>query len=116
MNKTLADQYLRYALAYLQNSQAAETLKDNQASSFGAGVISMGLLPTIAVYQKDAQKRAVNDAILAILKNDSYLHIPESCMDLLSYAVNDHHVTSHQRRERVLMASVALKIAMRTFG
>ncbi len=83
-------------------------------SSFGASVISSGLLPAIAFYSNENASTAEDrtklmDAILFVLKKErsdiksaKLIHYPVSYPD-------------HDCKNRVLDAAVALKLAIRTF-
>jgi CRISPR-associated protein Cmr5 len=110
------------------NTKMAKDGKVNSAykgyiSSLGAGIIQSGLLPTLAMYKgnEDSDKKKANtgcllDAIFEVIKaTPSTITNDED--DLFSYALR---VSQQQNNcqviiDQVLNASIAIKLAIRTF-
>lgn len=97
-------------------------------SAFGASVLQMGLLPTLAVHaDNDSGSKEDRGAILKILTqtimaNDgafltekAHSMLKASNNDLFRAAVNLDTATQRELTERILDATVAVKLCLRTF-
>lgn len=92
-------------------------------SSFGAGIIQSGLLPTLAMYKgnEDSDKKKANTGKL--LKAIFYVivenHKPEKINegDLFDYALKALNVKENRQAliNEIMNASIAVKLAIRTF-
>jgi CRISPR-associated protein Cmr5 len=88
-------------------------------SSLGAGIIQSGLLPTLAMYKgnEDSDKKKANtgkllNAIMYVIKE--YYHPSErNNNDLFNYALEARD--QEKAKQEILNASIALKLAIRTF-
>ncbi|WMJ82283.1 type III-B CRISPR module-associated protein Cmr5 [Clostridium sp. MB40-C1] len=84
-------------------------------SSFGAGIIQSGLLPTVAYFEnKDSNSKAdrskITEMIFSMLnKKESY-----KTYKLLDYLL-DNKEDIGEIKENILNIAIALKLAMRTF-
>lgn len=118
MNKHLAEMYVLYALEYLEENPGCISKEvKNLAVSFGPDVISIGLLPTIVSYEgstrrgEDAVK--VMKAILEMLKKDE--KSGAAGFASLKEYVRGRTIDEYQKKERILAAATALKVALRTY-
>lgn len=92
----------------------------SKISSFGATVITMGLKPALVVYSADASKTKIAtkdlmDALLHILRKafpEQEYNVKD---DLLSLSLLLDRDKLELFKVRILHASVALKLALRTF-
>jgi CRISPR-associated protein Cmr5 len=110
------------------NTKMAKDGKVNSAykgyiSSLGAGIIQSGLLPTLAMYKgnEDSDKKKANtgcllDAIFEVIKTTPST-ITNDEDDLFSYALraSQQQNNCHVVIDKVLNASIAIKLAIRTF-
>ncbi|MEA4926822.1 MAG: type III-B CRISPR module-associated protein Cmr5 [Syntrophomonadaceae bacterium] len=82
-------------------------------ASFGAAIITNGLLPAIAFYQDQGEakkkRNSLMKAILYIIDEDGHNH-----QSLMVY-VNDRQQDRAEIKDKIMAAAVALKLAMRTF-
>lgn len=115
MKKKLADQYIRYALEYLdKNKNLVSKDFESKVSSFGPTVYSVGVLPTVCIYDDNESRRVVNGAIWSLLERDPALQKTSDISGLKDYVVKSKD-DRQLKRERILAASVALKLAVRTY-
>ncbi len=81
-------------------------------AAFGAEVINMDLLPTLAVYRADKTKALVLDAIAKTLN-------PNDTEAAMFIRIKNHQTSSlaakRTEKENIINASVALKLMARTF-
>lgn len=128
MKKETIGKYTTAALAHLQEPDNAalkkgakgpaveHTLK-GKAASFGPSVISIGVLPTVAFYAEDSDSKKEHHVILAaiwaILKTDDKLQTA-GCRNLQEYVMNAPDPAA-LKRDRILLASTAYKLALRTY-
>ena len=110
------------------NTKMAKDGKVNSAykgyiSSLGAGIIQSGLLPTLAMYKgnEDSDKKKANtgcllDAIFEVIKTTPST-ITNDEDDLFSYALRASQQQNNCQVviDKVLNASIAIKLAIRTF-
>jgi len=118
MKKNLDEQYVRYALEYLdENPDCISKDTKNLAVSFGPDVISIGLLPAIVSYEgsvrrgQDAEK--IMKAILGMLKKDAHSHAA-GFSSLRAYVLGNT-LDAYRKKERIFAAATALKVALRTY-
>jgi len=102
---------------------------DGYAASFGASVITAGLLPTVSFYtnvhkkEKDETKEAKKPrrykmllALAFMLKNNGHPDINlDSLTALLDYVNTDKNKKNKALKADILAASIALKLALRNF-
>lgn len=127
---TAIDSYLKYALDFWKDELAEIQRKDPKKglpktykgyiASFGTAVIHCGLLPAVFMFSRtsensrtDEDKTWVLKGVLQILKKRAEEEGRKiDSPDLLNYVLsNNSTVTSR----RICDASVALKLALRTF-
>lgn len=91
-------------------------------SAFGAGIIQSGLLPTLAMYKgnedsdkKKAESGHLLNAIYEVVKS-KYVQKPEE-NNLFDYALREMKQPDNRQKviNDILNASVAVKLAIRTF-
>ena len=80
-------------------------------SSFGAGIIQNGLLPTLMMYMGNDDKKLLFDVIYEVFK----LHHAGVDSDLLRYVLKNKNDYSSLTDE-IMNISVAVKLAIRTFN
>lgn len=116
MKKKLADQYIRYALEFFDKNKSLVSKDfESKVSSFGPTVYSVGVLPAVCIYDDNEGRRVVNGAIWSLLERDPVLQKASNISCLKDYVVkskDDRQI----KRERILAASVALKLAVRTYN
>lgn len=115
MKKHVAEQYIISALKYLEKEKTekvSSSLK-GKAASLGPTIISIGMLPAAVFYSDDEERQEVIRAIWAILCSDEKLRT-DGCSSLSEYIMNgkDEAALKH---DRILAASTAYKIALRTY-
>jgi CRISPR-associated protein Cmr5 len=101
----------------VQNNKVTEEVYDGYLASFGATVIISGLIQTVAVYEANDERRKVLNAITTVAGinhgNQQIVrgnHLLQLCLD------NHSNKTQiNLWREKVLDASVALKMMIRTY-
>ncbi|RYU93042.1 hypothetical protein [Emticicia agri] len=85
---------------------------EGHIAGFGAMVINIDLLPTVAVYMEDENRRKVIDAIARTLNSsDNRDKLFEKIMDAEGQTVSAKRLL----KEKVMNASVALKMMIRTY-
>ena len=89
-------------------------------ASFGTMVLQSGLLPAAVVFSaenenSDKDRRPIVNAIFQLIKNKqlSGLDKPDQARDLLNWVKGKPN--DHALRQEVMNASIALKLAFRTF-
>lgn len=119
MKKDTISKYLAAALEILQaegRTDVTSTLK-GKAASFGPSVISIGVLPTVVFYGEEKEAKhehhLVLNAIWEILKKDETL-ATSTCTSLRDYILTGKDEMA-LKRDRILKASTAYKLALRTY-
>lgn len=129
MKKATIEKYTIAALEHLQEpgNMAFEKTRDGRlalsktikgkAASFGPSVISIGVLPTVAFYSDEGdgkkEHRVILQAIWAILRRDENLRTA-GCRNVCEYIMRSEDAPA-LKRDRILMASTAYKLALRTY-
>ena len=85
-------------------------------SSFGASIMQSGVLPTVALFEKQEaktkqKKYRLNSVILSVLKD---VYKPSSKNTLLEYVV-EHKEYEDILKKYILDISIAVKLSIRTF-
>ena len=92
-------------------------------SSLGAGIIQSGLLPTLAMYKgnEGSDKKKTNtsfllEAIFEVIKSKPSVPITDG-EGLFEYALRASQIENNRQAviDEVLNASIAIKLAIRTF-
>lgn len=120
-------QLLSHALEAMQNHPAFRSSVKRETvgyiAAFGPTVLRMGLLPTLAVYQFNTEtpgRKKVMECLRDILLHpDAYFPDPDGInthADLYHYADSLGADQLAELRRRLLDASVALKIAVRSLN
>lgn len=118
------EKLIPYAIKAVSDSQMEVNGVINKAykgyiSSFGAGIIQSGLLPTLAMYKgnegsdkKKADTSNLLKAVFNVIKESRKSEtIPGN--DLFNYALNAED--QQKVKQEILNASIAIKLAIRTF-
>ncbi|MFD2520360.1 hypothetical protein [Emticicia soli] len=85
---------------------------EGHIAGFGAMVINLDLLPTVAVYLEDENRKKVIDAIAKTLdSNSNFNMLFERIMDTELLGLSSRRML----KEEVVNASVALKMMIRTY-
>ncbi len=124
MRKKQVEEYIHQALKALEDCEIVSPqgiiAKEYKGyiSSFGASIITNGLLPAIAFFQgQSGKKNDPNELLKAILYiiNSKDNELPESqSTSLLDYVIKNMD-NKAEIQEEIMAAAVALKLAMRTF-
>ena len=101
----------------LVKENGEELLPSNYSSymdSFGISVRMSGLLQTVAFYEKDENKKLINKLLLEVLaENDKSLK-EKKLLSVVCEKIEDP--TEYRKfEERVIEATIACKLAMKTF-
>ncbi len=122
--KQRVEKYLPFALEAVTETKIAEgnplsvsNEYKGYISSFGAAIIQTGLIPAVAFYSVKARaekdRNKIPKAILHILKKSD--EINENVDDLLKYLVDHYDADLSQIKSKIMDATTALKLAIRTF-
>lgn len=109
--KVLADK----DLGIVKNNEISSTY-NGYISSFGASIISSGLLPTFIFYSKsaestkDADRSLIPKAIEKMLKEIKFLDNNENLNEKIIHNFNDARL-----RQKIQECAIALKLAIRTY-
>lgn len=87
---------------------------DGYLAGFGPAIIISGLIQTIAVYEATEDRKNVLDAIATVANIENSV----TGSELLSLCLNNHNQRDrlYLWREKIINASVALKIMIRTYN
>ncbi|MCD3350624.1 type III-B CRISPR module-associated protein Cmr5 [Clostridium botulinum D/C] len=125
MNKKEVEKYIPLAIISIKEvmsnttNTAEESLElpkefKGYISSFGAGIIQSGLLPTVAFFEKEdsnskSYRFKITEMIFKMLAKEKY------CKDnkLLNYLLDKEDI--EEVKEDIINIAIALKLAMRTF-
>jgi CRISPR-associated protein (Cas_Cmr5) len=91
---------------------------DGYLASFGATVIISGLIQTLAVYEADKKRKIVLNAIATVSAIEHNNVRATTGAQLLELCLNNHinKLQLNTWREKILDASVALKMMIRTYN
>jgi len=114
------EQYLEQADKTLSTSNLVDTgtkkikdeAYDGYLNGFGPAVITAGLLPTLATYQADTKREAVLNAIAKVAQIESY----DTGKLLLQHCIGKSKPEQNLLKEKIINASVALKLMIRTYN
>lgn len=118
MRKRQVEEYIPKALNTLESCEivsngAMPKEYKGYIASFGAAIITNGLLPAIAFYQDQGEAKKERNKLMQAI-----LHIidEDCCNDksLMDY-VNNRPQDRTEIEDEIMAAAVALKLAMRTF-
>ncbi len=93
---------------------------DGQVAGFGVSIAMSGLRPTLAIYYKSSQNRAVDTTkILGVIantisKDDTYCNSLDSAKSLMEHAFKPD-VDIKKLTEVVIECAIALKLVVRTY-
>lgn len=114
------EKYLSYAIQAITQSGIAENNKvaseyNGYIASFGASVISSGLLSAVAFYSStksnsEQDRKRLMDAILIILKRENNGYTQNELFDLVQPDPDNKLL-----RRKILDAATAIKLGIRTF-
>ena len=110
MRKANIESYIPRALEVLNGEFEDEISKTyvGYISAFGVSLVQIGLLPTVALHEKD-ERKIINILVLSV-----YDATVEN-MTLLEYIVSRPESEHDQIKEKLKEIAVALKLCMRTF-
>jgi hypothetical protein len=99
----------------VENNNVVEDVYDGYLAGFGPAVITSGIIQTIAVYEADTKHLAVMTAISQVANirdgGSTETNLLKLCL------VNHHNKRKlHDWREKIIDASIALKIMIRTYN
>lgn len=114
------EQYLEKADEVLTNSELIDTVTkkikdevyDGYLNGFGPAVITAGLLPTLATYQADNKREIVLDAIAKVAQIEKQ----NNGESLLKHCLQQSKPQQNLLKEKIINASVALKLMIRTYN
>ena len=115
MSKTRVETLIPKAIEVLGETfdGAIPSVYQGYITSFGVGIVQVGLKPTLAFYSKESEnsnaegnRKIINDMVAKVLGIDTKF--------LLKYVL-DHSNEEAELTERIKDASVALKLSMRLF-
>ncbi len=91
---------------------------DGYLASFGATVIISGLIQTLAVYEADKNRKMVLNAIATVSTIEHNNVSATTGAQLLELCLNNHtnNLQLNTWREKILDASLALKMMIRTYN
>ena len=115
MNKKNIDKYIPKAVQELNSlvkDGSIDKVYQGYLASFGASVITSGLIRTVMFYTGDDNKKRVIDIIYKLIKED--LNIQEESLD--KFLQKDNNYKKYSVKNRILEANIACKLAIRTFN
>lgn len=102
----------------VDETKILDDVYDGYLASFGATVIISGLIQTLAVYEADKKRKKVLNAIATVCAVEFNNTIATTGGQLLQLCLDNY--TNKQQlnlwREKILDASVALKMMIRTYN
>jgi len=101
----------------LVKENGEELLPSNYSSymdSFGISVRMSGLLQTVAFYEKDEKRKLINKLLLEVLHENDKSLVGENLLDIVCEKIKDP-AEYRKFEERVIEATIACKLAMKTF-
>ncbi|KEI13759.1 hypothetical protein Z959_02375 [Clostridium novyi B str. ATCC 27606] len=125
MNKKEVEKYIPLAIISIKEAMSNTTNTAEESlelpkefkgyiSSFGAGIIQSGLLPTVAFFEKEesnskSDRFKITEIIFKMLNKNKYCK-NNKLLDYLLYKEDIEEV-----KEDIINIAIALKLAMRTF-
>jgi len=116
MSKKRVEEYIPIALEVLEDEFKDGKIPseyNGYISAFGAGIIQSGLKPTVAIYEnKNSSTKSEKDRLTrVILKMIDSQTSEESLLRYIIGSDEDENIL----KEKIKDASIAIKLAMRTF-
>jgi CRISPR/Cas system CMR-associated protein Cmr5 small subunit len=104
----------------LKGNPSIDSAFNGYISSFGASIISAGLLPSVIFFshkgQTDADRPAIIKSIEYILQKHGFIGAEEKLLLLIKNYVEQNNRSALARlTEKINLAAVALKLAIRTY-
>jgi hypothetical protein len=102
----------------VDNANILDDVFDGYLASFGATVIISGLIQTLAVYEADKKRKQVLNAIATVSAIQFNNATATTGGQLLELCLNNYtnKLQLNTWREKILDASVALKMMIRTYN
>lgn len=101
----------------VKKQEEVEDVNKGYISGFGPAVISSGLVPAMAFYISDSKKKVIIDAIAETLNLQDEGKLLDTGKSLFRHCISQ--MSDKKRlfdlREKIITASVALKLVMRTY-
>lgn len=133
--KKQVEKYIPAALKAVREKLTCDEAKtqvfeeyDGYAASFGASIVTAGLLPTVSFYTNvhKKEKKAEDEnkkprrykmlrALAEILRNNGRSEIGADETALLDFVINEQNRSDRKVKSDILAASIALKLALRNF-
>lgn len=110
MNNKNIEKLIPDAIKLLQNFPK-EKVYQGYLASFGPTVITSGLLQAVAFYSGDDKKNKVIELMFKLVKED----LKTNKSTLLEVLVDGENYRNYALKNKILEASVACKLAIRTF-
>lgn len=110
MNNKTIEKLIPQAIALLQNSPK-EKVYQGYLASFGPTVITSGLVQAVAFYTADEKKNKVIELMFKLIK-ESLKTDKKTLLELLKEGEN---YKNYALKHKILEASIACKLAIRTF-
>ena len=110
MNNKTIEKFIPQAIALLQNFPK-EKVYQGYLASFGPTVITSGLVQAVTFYTADEKKNKVIKVIFELIKEN--LNTDKST--LLEVLNEGQNYKNYALKNRILEASIACKLAIRTF-
>ena len=98
----------------IENNSVTDDVYDGYLNGFGPAVITSGLIQTIAVYEADPKRKKILDIIAKVAN----INNTATGAALMQQCLNNHanKMLLNIWREKIINASVALKMMIRTFN
>ncbi|MCT7550867.1 type III-B CRISPR module-associated protein Cmr5 [Aliarcobacter butzleri] len=110
MNNKNIEKLIPKAISLLQ-SFPKEKIYQGYLASFGPTVITSGILQAVAFYSGDDKKKKVIKLMFDLIQDDLKTH-KSSLLDILN---ENENYKNYVIKNKILEASVACKLAIRTF-
>lgn len=108
-----ADTALKHAqIRIVENGIVEQGVIEGHIAGFGAMVINIDLLPTVAVYLEDDNRKKVIEAIAKTLDTNA---TRQTLFEQIKATETQGLAAKRMLKERVMNASVALKMMIRTY-
>jgi CRISPR-associated protein Cmr5 len=110
MNNKNIEKLIPKAIDLLQNFKK-EKVYQGYLASFGPTVIASGILQTVTFYTADSKKCEIIELIYKLIKDD----LSSNAKTLLEFLSANQNYKNYAVKNKILEASVACKLAIRTF-
>lgn len=110
MNNKNIERLIPKAIDLLQNFPK-EKVYQGYLASFGPTVITSGIFQAVAFYSGDDKKKKVIKLMFDLIKED----LKTNHLTLLNVLEENDNYKNYEIKNRILEASVACKLAIRTF-